>query len=96
MAAIHGIGTTAALESVALPAAHTNEAAAAKSSTANTKVGAAATANVSSTGGLVAQALSTSDVRLDKVTALQQSIESHSYSVSSNAVASKIVDSLLS
>ncbi len=96
MAAIHGIGTAAALESVALPTAQTKEAGAAKSSGSTAKVGAAVTANVSSTGGLVAQALSTSDVRLDRVTALQQSIQSHSYSVPASDVASKIVDSLLS
>jgi negative regulator of flagellin synthesis FlgM len=53
------------------------------------------TTNVSSTGGLVAEALNTPDVRLDKVAALQTAIASGSYSVSSSDVASKIVDSLL-
>jgi flagellar biosynthesis anti-sigma factor FlgM len=52
-------------------------------------------ASVSSAGGLVAQALNTSDVRLDKVAALQSQIASGTYSVSSQDVASKIVDSLL-
>jgi flagellar biosynthesis anti-sigma factor FlgM len=53
-------------------------------------------ANVSSTGGLVAQALNTPDVRLDKVAALQSAISSGTYQVPASAVAGKIVDSLLS
>ena len=52
-------------------------------------------ANVSSTGGLVSQALNTSDVRTDKVAALQAAIANGSYNVSSSDVANKIVDSLL-
>lgn len=52
-------------------------------------------ASVSTTGGLVAQALTTSDVRQEKVAALQSAIASGSYNVPSSAVASKIVDSLL-
>jgi flagellar biosynthesis anti-sigma factor FlgM len=52
-------------------------------------------ANVSSAAGLVAQALNTSDVRMDKVTALQTAIASGSYSVPASEVAGKIVDSLL-
>jgi negative regulator of flagellin synthesis FlgM len=51
--------------------------------------------DLSSTGGLVAQALSGSDVRADKVAALQQAIGDGSYSVSSSDVADKIVQSLL-
>jgi negative regulator of flagellin synthesis FlgM len=51
--------------------------------------------DLSSTGGLVAQALSGSDVRGDKVAALQQSIADGSYSVSSSDVADKIIQSLL-
>ncbi len=53
------------------------------------------TTSVSSTGGLVAAALTTPDVRLDKVAQLQTAIANGSYSVSSADVASKIVDSLL-
>jgi negative regulator of flagellin synthesis FlgM len=53
------------------------------------------TTSVSSTGGLVAAALSTPDVRLDKVAALQTAIANGSYNVSSADVASKVVDSLL-
>jgi len=53
------------------------------------------TSDVFTSGGLVAQALNTSDVRSDKVAALQTAIASGSYQVSSADVASKIVDSLL-
>ncbi len=53
-------------------------------------------ANVSTAGGLVSQASSGSDVRLEKVTALQHQIASGSYHVPASAVAGKIVDSLLS
>jgi negative regulator of flagellin synthesis FlgM len=52
-------------------------------------------ARLSSMGGLVAQALGDSDVRMDKVTALQQAIASGSYSVSSSDVADKVIHSLL-
>lgn len=53
------------------------------------------TTSVSSTGGLVAAALTTPDVRLDKVAQLQTAIANGSYIVSSSDVASKIVDNLL-
>ncbi len=56
---------------------------------------AADTTSVSSVGGLIAAALTTPDVRLDKVAQLQTAIANGSYSVSSSDVASKIVDSLL-
>jgi negative regulator of flagellin synthesis FlgM len=46
-------------------------------------------------GGALAQALNTSDVRMDKVTALQQAIASGTYNVSANDVADKIISSLL-
>jgi flagellar biosynthesis anti-sigma factor FlgM len=51
---------------------------------------------LSKLGGLVAQASAGPDVRLDKVAALQYSIASGTYNVPASAVASKIVDSLLS
>ena len=53
-------------------------------------------ANVSVLGGLVAQAAGTSDVRLDKVSALQAAIAGGTYKVAAGDVAGKIVDSLLS
>jgi len=51
--------------------------------------------NLTSTGGLVAQALESSDTRSAKVASLQQAIASGSYSVSSSDVADKIIQSLL-
>ncbi len=53
-------------------------------------------ASVSTVGALVAKASAGSDVRTEKVAALQQAISSGSYHVPASAVASKIVDSLLS
>jgi negative regulator of flagellin synthesis FlgM len=50
---------------------------------------------LSSTGGLVAQALGGSDVRAGKVASLQQAIADGSYNVSSADVADKIIQSLL-
>jgi len=46
-------------------------------------------------GGALAQALSTSDVRMDKVTALQQAIAAGTYNVSASDVADKMIRSLL-
>ncbi|HEX3968900.1 MAG TPA: flagellar biosynthesis anti-sigma factor FlgM [Edaphobacter sp.] len=51
--------------------------------------------NLSSTGGLVAQALESSDTRSAKVASLQQAIAAGNYSVSSADVADKIIQSLL-
>ena len=51
--------------------------------------------SLSSTGGLVAQAMEGSDIRSAKVAALQQSIAAGNYSVSSSDVADKIIQSLL-
>lgn len=51
-------------------------------------------ANLSSAAGLIAQALDTSDVRTEKVAALQQAINSGTYNVSSSDVAGKMIDSL--
>jgi len=53
-------------------------------------------ATISSTSTLVAKALATTDVRLDKVEALRRSIAEGSYEVSSSELASKIVDLLRS
>jgi negative regulator of flagellin synthesis FlgM len=50
---------------------------------------------LSSTGGLVAQALEGSDTRSAKVESLQQAIAAGTYSVSSSDVADKIIRSLL-
>jgi negative regulator of flagellin synthesis FlgM len=50
---------------------------------------------LSSTGGLIAQALEGSDVRSAKVEALQKAIAQGSYSVSSSDVADKLMQTLL-
>lgn len=52
-------------------------------------------AKVSGFGGAIAQALTQSDVRMDKVTALQQAIANGTYNVSASDVADKIISSLL-
>lgn len=49
---------------------------------------------LSSTGGLIAQALGGSDVRTAKVEALQKAIADGSYSVSSSDVADKLIQTL--
>lgn len=49
---------------------------------------------LSSTGGLIAQALGGSDVRTAKVEALQKAIANGSYSVSSSDVADKLIQTL--
>jgi negative regulator of flagellin synthesis FlgM len=52
-------------------------------------------AKLSGFGGALAQALTQSDVRMEKVTALQQAIAAGTYSVSASDVADKIISSLL-
>ena len=50
---------------------------------------------LSSASTLISQALSTSDVRVEKVTAIQQSIADGTYSVSASDVAGKLLDTLV-
>jgi negative regulator of flagellin synthesis FlgM len=52
-------------------------------------------AKLSTTAGVMAQALLGSDVRTDKVAALQQSIATGTYNVSAPAVADKLMRALL-
>jgi negative regulator of flagellin synthesis FlgM len=51
--------------------------------------------NLSSTGGLVAQALEGTDTRSAKVASLQQAISAGSYNVSSLDIADKIIRALV-
>ena len=98
----NGIGTlqqTISTADTAAPAkaSATNGAAAVSSGIAD-GVGSAISGDrtsLSSASGLVAQALSGSDVRTDKVAALQQSIAAGTYGVSASDVASKVMDFLL-
>jgi negative regulator of flagellin synthesis FlgM len=52
-------------------------------------------AKLSGFGGALAQALTQSDVRMEKVTPLQQAIAAGTYNVSASDVADKIISSLL-
>jgi negative regulator of flagellin synthesis FlgM len=83
--------TTPKAEPLSQVAAATGPAAEASSAT----VEHADQASLSSSGGLVAQAMEGSDVRTDKVASLQQAIAAGTYSVSSSDVADKIIQSLL-
>jgi flagellar biosynthesis anti-sigma factor FlgM len=51
--------------------------------------------NLSAVGGLVSQALGTSDVRTAQVASLQKAISAGQYNVSASDVASKLVETLL-
>jgi negative regulator of flagellin synthesis FlgM len=53
-------------------------------------------ATVSSAGSSVAQAASASDVRSERVAAVQAALASGTYNVPASAVAGKIIDSMLS
>lgn len=52
-------------------------------------------AKLSTTAGVMARALTGSDVRTEKVAALQQSIAAGTYNVSSSDVADKVISALL-
>jgi negative regulator of flagellin synthesis FlgM len=53
-------------------------------------------ATLSSAGSEVSQTAAGSDVRMEKVTAIQAALVAGTYSVPASAVASKVVDSMLS
>jgi negative regulator of flagellin synthesis FlgM len=53
-------------------------------------------ANLSTAGALISQAMSGTDVRFEKVAALQQSIAAGTYNVPSSAVAGKLIDTMSS
>jgi negative regulator of flagellin synthesis FlgM len=101
MSYVNGIGNPQqALNSITSPVATPELKAPASTDAANES---AASANVehtdqmnlSSAGGLVAQALESSDTRTAKVASLQQAISAGTYSVSSSDVADKIIQSLV-
>lgn len=52
-------------------------------------------ARLSSTGGLIVQALESSDIRTAKVEALQKAISNGTYNVSTSEIADKMIQSLL-
>ena len=52
-------------------------------------------ASLSATSSVISQALSSDDVRTEKVAALQQAIAAGSYNVSSSDVADKLIQSVL-
>ena len=103
MSYTNGIGTSqnpfVAETDVASGPAATERAAPISASTSDAS-GAAGTntidnAKVSGFSGALAQALTQNDVRMDKVSAVQQAIFSGTYNVSASAVADKIIHSLL-
>ncbi|HVJ07576.1 MAG TPA: flagellar biosynthesis anti-sigma factor FlgM [Acidisarcina sp.] len=60
------------------------------------KVGLAADeAHVSSAASLATQAAAASDVRMEKVTAIQQALAAGTYKVSNSEVAASLIDSML-
>jgi negative regulator of flagellin synthesis FlgM len=79
-------------------AAKTGKSAALVSGTVEDGAGSASAADrtsLSANAVLMAQAFSGSDVRTDKVAALQQSIAAGTYSVSASDVADKVISALL-
>jgi negative regulator of flagellin synthesis FlgM len=66
-----------------------------KAATASAPLGSSDQASLSHTSTLLAQALTTSDVRMDKVASLQQAIASGSYHVSSSDVADMMLKALM-
>ena len=69
--------------------------AAKSSSTVQTSTQSTDHAELSAAGSLISKALDGSDVRMEKVQALQQATASGSYQVSSSDVANKMIDSMM-
>jgi len=95
MSYTNGIGLQQALNSIAPTSAKPAGDTSTNETTSSYVLERADQANLSSTSGIVAQALESSDTRSAKVAALQQTITSGSYKISSSAVADKMIDSLL-
>jgi negative regulator of flagellin synthesis FlgM len=103
----NGIGSPQQFQQVpsaAEPAASSSANRTAKTEAGAASVSASATfgnavpvdeAKVSTAAGMIAQAMSGSDVRTEKVAALQQAIDAGTYSVSSSDVADKVIGSML-
>jgi negative regulator of flagellin synthesis FlgM len=101
MSFVNGIGNPQqAISSITSPVAAPTPQAITSSGETNENTAASASpqhadqTTLSTTAGLVAQALEGSDTRSDKVASLQQAIAAGSYSVSSSDVADKIIQSL--
>lgn len=101
MSLSNGIGSLQGLSNPVSPPSQTAPAAKEQQIKTAVPVRAAAKVNpatdqavISSTSGLLTQALNASDVRLHKVLPLQQAIASGNYDVSSSDVADKIIGSL--
>jgi len=71
------------------------EAGAASSSAALSRLAPVDEAKVSAAAGMMAQAMSGSDVRTERVAALQQAIDAGTYSVSSSDVTDRVIGSML-
>jgi negative regulator of flagellin synthesis FlgM len=100
MSSVNGIGNpqqtiTSITSSATTPAVQETSSSgnAAKSAVSNSMPPADQT-TLSTTAGLVAQALEGSDVRSEKVASLQQAITAGSYGVPSSDIADKIIRSL--
>jgi negative regulator of flagellin synthesis FlgM len=86
--------------STLLGTAQTSQASTASARTSQTSLSATAlgtdSATVSSAASQVAQSASESGVRMDKVTGIQAALAAGTYTIDNAAVASKLVDSMLS
>lgn len=101
MSHMNGIGSAqqfpVATEAVATPSTGRTARTDAGASPVGTQTGANGVdqANVSGTANVVAQALSGSDVRMDRVTSLQGAIAAGTYNVPAADVAAKLMSSLM-
>ena len=98
MSSANGIGDLKQAVSALVPATPAQQSVQTQSNESNRSAPTAPQsdeATLSTTGGIIAQALQGSDVRTAKIEALQKTIASGSYSVSASDVADKMIQSLL-